>query len=72
MKRKNYRNWPLLLAVAVGSVTALPAMSRELQSGSVSNALTLEGAIRLALQSNPTLRAANSQISGAAGRAYQS
>ena len=34
--------------------------------------LTLEGAIRLALESNPQLRAADSQISSAAGRAYQS
>ena len=72
MKRKIYRNWPLLLAVALGSISALPAMGRELESGPVTNSLTLEGAIRLALESNPQLRAADSQISSAAGRAHQS
>jgi cobalt-zinc-cadmium efflux system outer membrane protein len=105
MIRKIYRNWPLLLAVAVGGVSVLPAMGREIQSGLVtkpltpslspsegervpviagegkaagspglhgSGPLTLDGAIRLALESNPELRAADSQISGAAGRAYQS
>ena len=72
MKRKIYRNWPLLLAVALGSASALPAMGREFASGSVTNSLTLEGAIRLALESNPQLRAAGSQIGSAAGRAYQS
>jgi outer membrane protein, heavy metal efflux system len=72
MKRKICRNWPLLLAVALGSVSVLPAMSRELQSGSATKVLTLQDAIRLALESNPDLRAADSQISSAAGRAYQS
>jgi outer membrane protein, heavy metal efflux system len=72
MKRKIYRNWSLLLAVALGSVSALPAMGRESQSSPTTNTLTLEGAIRLALESNPQLRAANSQIDSAAGRAYQS
>ena len=72
MKRKYYRNWPLFLAVALGSVSVLPAMGREPQSGLVTNSLTLEGAIRLALESNPQLRAAKSQIDSAAGRAYQS
>jgi outer membrane protein, heavy metal efflux system len=72
MKRKIYRNWSLLLAVVLGSVSALPAVSREVQSSPVTNILTLEAAIRLALQSNPELRAADSQISSATGRAYQS
>ena len=72
MKRKNYRNWPLFLAVALCSVSVLLAMGREFQSGAVTNVLTLEGAIRLALDSNPQLRAADSQIASAAGRAYQS
>jgi cobalt-zinc-cadmium efflux system outer membrane protein len=72
MKRKINRNWPLLLALALGSVSALPAERREIQSSSVTNALTLEGAIRLALDGNPELRAADSRINSAAGRAYQS
>ena len=35
------------------------------------NVLTLEGAIRLALDSNPELRASSGRIDAAAGRAYQ-
>lgn len=62
----------MLLMVALGSACALPGLSRESQSGSGTNALTLEDAIRLALENNPQLRAAGSQIGGAAGRAYQS
>jgi cobalt-zinc-cadmium efflux system outer membrane protein len=72
MKRKIYCNWPLLVALALGSACALPAPIREAQSGSGTNSLTLEDAIRLALKSNPQLRAASSQIDSAAGRAYQS
>ncbi len=101
MKRKICCDWPLLLAVALVSASALPAMGWEAQPGLVTNSLTpsegervafkaeeeksggspgvhgsgpltLAGAIRLALENNPQLRAANSQIEGAAGRAYQS
>jgi len=67
-----YFTGPLLLAVALGSACVLPAISREAESGSVTNSLTLEAAVRLALESNPQLRAAGSQVSSAAGRAYQS
>lgn len=72
MKRKICFGWPLLLAVALGGASALPAISQESRFGSGTNSLTLEGAIRLALSGNPQLGAAGSQISGAAGRAYQS
>jgi cobalt-zinc-cadmium efflux system outer membrane protein len=58
--------------VALGGASALPAKSQESRSGSGTNSLTLEGAIRLALTGNPQLSAAGSPISGAAGRAYQS
>jgi outer membrane protein, heavy metal efflux system len=71
MKRKIRYELPLLLAVALGGASALPVISRESQAGSGTDSLTLEGAIRLALANNPELSAANSQISGAAGRAYQ-
>jgi cobalt-zinc-cadmium efflux system outer membrane protein len=37
----------------------------------MTNALTLEGAIHLALESNPELRASSGRIDAAAGRAYQ-
>jgi cobalt-zinc-cadmium efflux system outer membrane protein len=43
-----------------------PAPSRVM-----TNALTLEGAIHLALESNPELRASSGRIDAAAGRAYQ-
>jgi len=72
MKRKYSRNWPLLLAVTLGGVSALPVLGRESPSGPATNVLTLDGAIRLALENNPQLRAAGSQIISAAGRAYQS
>jgi len=71
MKRKILYAWPLLLAVALGSVSAPSALSQETRSEAGTNSLTLEGAIRLALASNPQLSAAGSQITGAAGRAYQ-
>lgn len=72
MKRMICREWPLLLIVAIGSACALPGLSRESQSGSGTNALTLEDAIRLALENNPQLRAAGGRVGSAAGRAYQS
>jgi len=72
MKRKIGCEWPLLLAVALGGVSALPVMSQQGPSGSDTNSLTLEGAIRLALKNNPQLSAASSQIGSATGRAYQS
>ena len=40
-------------------------------SRAATNVLTLEGAIRLALESNPELRASGARIDAAAGRAYQ-
>lgn len=40
-------------------------------SGVATNVLTLESAIRLALDSNPELRASRGRIDAAAGRAYQ-
>jgi outer membrane protein, heavy metal efflux system len=72
MKRKLICEWALVLAVALGGVSALPVVSAEHGAGAGTNGLTLEGAIRLALVGNPELSAAGSQISGAAGRAYQS
>ncbi len=71
MKKKMHCGWPLLLAVALGGASPLSANGQESQPGSGTNTLTLEGAIGLALKSNPELRAASSQIGSAAGRAYQ-
>ena len=41
------------------------------RSSSATNVLTLEGAIRLALENNPELRASSGRIDAATGRAYQ-
>ena len=71
MKRTKRLNLPLLLAVALGSAIALPAVDQESQSAFATNALTLERAIGLALESNPELRASRGRIDAAAGRAYQ-
>jgi len=66
------RSLLLLLAAALDCACVLPAMSEESPSASVTNALTLDGAIHLALANNPRLRSANSQVGSAAGRAHQS
>ncbi len=71
MKRTKPLNLPLLLAVALGNAMALPAVDQESQSAPATNALTLERAISLALESNPELRASHGRIDAAAGRAYQ-
>lgn len=61
-----------LLFLAPPGPGVLPALSRDVPAAALANALTLDGAIRVALESNPGLRAANSRVRGAAGRAYQS
>jgi outer membrane protein, heavy metal efflux system len=71
MKRKISYELPLLLAVALGGASALPLRAQGVPSAPGTNVLTLEVAIRLALAGNPELSAAGSQVSGAAGRAYQ-
>ena len=72
MKQTICGNLPVLLAVALGSACLVPAIGQESSSVPAGKALTLDGAIRLALESNPQLRAAGSQIASATGRAYQS
>ncbi len=46
-------------------------MSQETPTAPGANPLSLDGAIRLALENNPELRAAGSRVEIAAGRAYQ-
>jgi cobalt-zinc-cadmium efflux system outer membrane protein len=57
--------FPGFAAQAADSPAALPS------SSAATNVLTLEGAIRLALDTNPELRASGGRIGAAAGRAYQ-
>ena len=72
MKRKIFCNWPLRLALALGSTMVFTAASQETPVAlSSTNALNLDTSIRLALLNNPELRAAGARVDAAAGRAYQ-
>jgi outer membrane protein, heavy metal efflux system len=64
----------LLFTVGGGLGRAAPAAEPPAPlppSGAATNVLTLEGAVRLALESNPELRASSGRIDAAAGRAFQ-
>jgi outer membrane protein, heavy metal efflux system len=62
-----------LAAACVRAMTALGSESSISESGlsSGTNVLTLEGAIRVALESSPELQASSARVEAAAGRAYQ-
>lgn len=60
------------LAVVTGGQCGLsPAKGNELPLSAATNVLTLDGAIRLALENNPELRAARARVEAAGGQAYQ-
>jgi cobalt-zinc-cadmium efflux system outer membrane protein len=67
------------LAAAVGAAASgrIHSEARAVEAAASSsamvetNTLTLDGALRLAMQNNPELRAASGRIDAAAGRAYQ-
>jgi cobalt-zinc-cadmium efflux system outer membrane protein len=61
----------LLLAVALGSAMAPPANSQETPARGGADSLSLDSAIRLALENNPALRGASGRVDAAAGRAQQ-
>lgn len=67
MKRKNFFSLPLALAVALGNAMAFPAEGQETNAVSATNALTLDNAIRLALENNPDLRVLAADIAAAQG-----
>ena len=69
--KRTLRKLPLLLAVAVGGTLVLPVKSQASPSAAVTDALSLESAIRLALENNPELRASGARVHAASGRAYQ-
>lgn len=71
MKRKIFYRLPLLLAVALGSTIAFPANGQVPNAAPGTNGLTLDAAIRMALETNPELRASGARVDAAAGRAYQ-
>ena len=67
MKRWNFCSLPLLLAVALGSAVAFPGKGQETNSAPGTNVLTLDAAIRLALENNPDIRVLAADIASARG-----
>lgn len=67
MKRRNFCSLPLLLAVALGSAVVFPAKGQETNAAPGTNVLTLDVAIRLALENNPELRALEAGVAAARG-----
>src|SRR5512143_3748243 len=65
---RRYR-W-LILAVLVGWCGRLD-LAAQAQEVANTNALTLDEAIRMALESSPELQASGAQVEASAGRAYQ-
>jgi hypothetical protein len=72
MKRNVSLRWcrwfALVVLVAGGGLRGFAAPGPESSS---TNALTLDQAVRLSLESNPELRALGARVQAAAGRAYQ-
>lgn len=62
---------PLLLAAAFGATCALSASSQETNDVSEKTVLTLDAAIRMALENNPALQASSARVDATAGRANQ-
>src|ERR1035437_3928562 len=67
MKRKILCSLPLLLAVALGSAMVLPAKGQGMNTIPGTNVLTLDAAIRLALDNNPEIRVLVADIASARG-----
>lgn len=67
MKRRIYCRLLLLLAVALGSANALLAKGQDTNAAPGTNALTLDAAIRLALENNPEIRVLAADIASARG-----
>lgn len=67
MKRWNFCSLPLLLAVALGGATAFPAKGQETNATPSTNVLTLDAAIRFALENNPDIRVLSADIAAARG-----
>jgi len=67
MKRWNFCSLPLVLAVALGGAIAFPAKAQETNATPGTNVLTLDAAIRLALDNNPDIRVLAADIASARG-----
>jgi len=62
---------PLFLTAALAGAGVPPSKAQGTNAVATTNQLTLEGAIRIALQSNPALRASGARVDSASGRAQQ-
>ena len=67
MKRQIFLSLPFLLAMAFGRAIAFPAKGQETNSALATNTLTLDAAIRLALEDNPDIRVLAAGIASARG-----
>lgn len=67
MKQWNFCSLPLLLAVALGSAMAFPAKAQDTNAAPSTNVLTLDAAIRFALENNPDIRVLAADIASARG-----
>ena len=67
MKQWNFCGLPLVLALVLRSAVALPAKSQETHFAPSTNVLTLDVAIRLALENNPDIRVLSADIASARG-----
>ena len=67
MKRWNFCSLLLLLSVALGSAVTFPAKAQETNATPGTDVLTLEAAIRLALENNPDIRVLSADIASARG-----
>lgn len=70
MKQLNFA-LPFVLTSALAVTLPLPSRSQDKNAAPGISGLTLDAAIRLALESNPGLRASGARVDAAAGRAYQ-
>lgn len=67
MKRKIFYSVPLFLAVVLGNATAFSAKGQEINTTPAPNVLTIDAAIRLALENNPDIRVLAADVAAAQG-----
>ena len=67
MKQNVFCSLQLLLAVALGCTIAFPAKGQDTNAAPGTNVLTLDAAIRLALENNPDIRVLAADIASAQG-----
>ena len=67
MKQWNFCSLPLVLAVALGSAVVFPAKGQDTNAAASTNVLSLEAAIRLALENNPDICVLAADIATARG-----